>query len=127
MNIKFSVVIPVYGVENYLEKCVNSVLNQTYKNFELILVDDGSKDNCPAICDKFSQIDDRVRVIHKQNEGVVIARQQGVNISTGDYIILIDGDDYVDINYLQEFFNVINNFILILFWNKSIVVKMCRI
>ena len=78
---KFSVIVPIYNVEKYLKQCVDSILNQTYKDFELILVDDGSPDNCPAICDEYAQTDSRVKVIHKQNGGLVSARKAGSEIA----------------------------------------------
>ena len=96
-----SVIIPVYKVEAYLEKCVNSVRNQTYKNIEIILVDDGSPDNCPEICDRFAKEDDRITVIHKQNGGQGSARNMGLDIAKGSYIAFIDSDDYVDENMYE--------------------------
>lgn len=97
--IKISVIIPVYNVEKYLNKCVESVINQNYKNLEIILVDDGSPDNCPAICDELALKDDRVKVIHKVNGGVSSARNAGIDNATGDYITFIDSDDYIDNNF----------------------------
>ena len=93
---KVSVIVPVYKVEKYLAKCVKSIINQTYKNIEIILVDDGSPDCCPKICDCFANQDIRVKVIHKANGGLSSARNAGVNIATGDYLMFIDGDDYID-------------------------------
>ena len=98
---KYSIIVPIYKIEEYLEKCIASVLNQTYKNFELILVDDGSPDKCPMICDYYSEIDKRVKVIHKSNEGLVSARQAGCEVATGDYVINVDGDDWIEDNYLE--------------------------
>ena len=91
---KFSVIVPVYNVEKYLPECVNSILNQNYEDFELILVDDGSPDNCPAICDEYTKSDSRVKVVHKENGGLSDARNAGVDAATGDYILFIDSDDY---------------------------------
>lgn len=91
-----SVIVPVYRAEKYLERCVKSILNQTYKNLEVILVDGGSPDNCPALCDKFAEADRRVKVIHKQNGGVAEARNSGLDAVTGDYITFVDSDDYID-------------------------------
>lgn len=100
---KFSVIIPVYKVERYLRPCVESVLNQTYKDFELILVDDGSPDACPAICDEYAQKDSRVKVIHQKNMGQSGARNSGLDIASGDYICFIDSDDYLaDKNVFQK-------------------------
>jgi len=97
----FSVIVPIYKVEKYLHKCVDSILNQTFKDFELILVDDGSTDNCPKICDEYAQKDNRVKVIHKKNGGLVSARNAGVLAATGEYICYVDGDDWVSEKLLQ--------------------------
>lgn len=91
---KISVIIPIYKVEDYLCQCIDSVLEQTYKELEVILVDDGSPDGCPAICDDYVQKDSRVRVVHKQNGGLSEARNVGINLATGDYIVFLDSDDY---------------------------------
>lgn len=94
--VKISVVIPIYKVEKYLRECVDSVLNQSYTNIEVILVDDGSPDGCPAICDEYAKADSRVMVIHKPNGGLSDARNRGVKSATGDYILFIDSDDFWD-------------------------------
>jgi glycosyltransferase involved in cell wall biosynthesis len=94
-NYKISVIIPIYKVEKYLNECIDSVISQTYKNLEIILVDDGSPDNCGKICDEYAQKDNRIKVIHKPNGGLVSAWKAGVEISTGEYIGFVDGDDYV--------------------------------
>ena len=91
-----SVIVPVYKVEEYLDRCVNSIVNQTYKNLEIILVDDGSPDNCPEMCDEWAKKDQRLKVIHKQNGGVTSARLCGIENATGDYIGFCDGDDLVE-------------------------------
>ena len=96
-----SVIVPVYKVEQYLDECVQSIINQTYNNLEIILVDDGSPDLCPAICDKYVEIDHRVVVIHKQNEGVCSARNAALSIAKGDYIGFVDGDDYLAPDYAE--------------------------
>lgn len=93
---KVSVIIPVYKVESYLNRCVSSVLNQTLQDIEIILVDDGSPDNCPKMCDEFALKDSRVKVVHKKNEGLGYARNSGLEIATGDYIGFVDSDDFVD-------------------------------
>lgn len=98
---QFSVIIPVYNVSQYLDKCVRSVLSQTFTDFEVILVDDGSTDDSPAMCDAFAQQDDRVRVIHKPNGGLVSARNSGIMSAKGDYICYVDGDDWAKDNMLQ--------------------------
>ncbi|MBR5202241.1 MAG: glycosyltransferase family 2 protein [Clostridia bacterium] len=98
---KISIIIPIYKVEKYLDACVNSVLNQTYKNLEIILVDDGSPDSCPVICDKYKAIDSRIVVVHKKNGGLSDARNTGINVATGDYLAFLDGDDTID-TYAME-------------------------
>lgn len=92
---KISVIVPIYKVENYLDRCVQSILNQTYQNLEIILVDDGSPDRCPAMCDAYAQKDSRVKVIHKQNGGLSDARNAGIDIADGDYLGFVDSDDYI--------------------------------
>lgn len=89
-----SIIVPVYKVEQYIHICVDSVLNQTYSNWELILVDDGSPDNCPQICDEYAATDKRIRVIHKENGGLSDARNFGIKVATGDYLLFLDSDDY---------------------------------
>lgn len=102
-----SVVIPIYNVEQYILRCVDSVLNQTYQNLEIILVDDGSPDNCPKICDEYAVKDNRVRVIHKQNGGLSSARNAGIDVAEGEYITFIDSDDYVTPDYVETLYNAI--------------------
>ena len=102
-----SVVIPVYRVEKYLEQCVKSVQNQTYKNLEIILVDDGSDDSCPQICDKFAAKDNRIRVIHKENGGLADARNIGTKKATGQYIIYVDSDDWIHEKLLSISYEVL--------------------
>ena len=91
-----SVIVPVYKVEQYLDKCISSIVNQTYDNLEIILVDDGSPDNCPKICDNWAEKDQRIKVVHKQNGGLSSARNEGIVVATGKYISFIDSDDYID-------------------------------
>ena len=91
-----SVIVPVYCCEKYLAKCVDSICNQTYKDLEIILVDDGSLDNSSEICDELSNNDSRIKVIHKENGGVSSARNAGLDIATGDYITFVDSDDYIE-------------------------------
>lgn len=93
MNPKLSVIIPIYKVENYLERCVKSVLNQDYRDLEVILVDDGSPDRCPQICDDLARKDDRIIVIHKTNGGLSAARNSGIEIAKGEYLVFLDSDD----------------------------------
>ena len=96
-----SIIIPAYNVEKYIEKCVESVLNQTFADFELILVDDGATDNTPLICDRLGLLDERVLVSHKNNGGLSDARNFGLRLATGDFVTFIDSDDYVATNYLE--------------------------
>lgn len=91
----FSVIIPVYMVEEYLEECVNSVLCQDFSDFEIILIEDGSPDNCDKLCDELARRDSRIKVIHKENEGVSLARKDGVSAALGEYIVCVDSDDYL--------------------------------
>ncbi|MDD2494242.1 MAG: glycosyltransferase family 2 protein [Tissierellia bacterium] len=98
-----SVIVAIYNTENDLERCINSVLKQTYYNFELLLIDDGSTDRSGEICDKFIHIDKRIRVFHKENGGASSARNLGIDVSKGSYICFIDSDDYVEENYLAVF------------------------
>lgn len=91
-----SIIVPVYKVEPYLDRCVGSIVNQTYKNLEIILVDDGSPDNCPAMCDAWAETDARIRVIHKENGGLSDARNAGLAAATGAYIGFVDSDDWID-------------------------------
>lgn len=107
---KISVIIPIYRVEEFLSACVDRVLNQTYQNIEVILVDDGSPDNCPLICDNYALHDSRVKVIHKKNSGLSDARNAGIEMITGDYVIFIDSDDYWNSeNVLKELMEVASN------------------
>ncbi len=96
MNELVSIIVPVYNVERYLARCVDSLVGQTYKNIDIILVDDGSRDSSGAICDSFAEKDDRVVVIHKENEGVGLARNTALGIARGKYVMFVDSDDYLD-------------------------------
>lgn len=102
---KISVIVPVYKTEKYLDKCVESIVNQTYKNLEIILVDDGSPDDCPQFCDAWVKKDNRIKVIHKQNGGLADARNAGLSIAQGDYIGFIDSDDYIDLDMYECLIN----------------------
>lgn len=94
--LKLSVIVPVYKAEKYLKRCLDSILGQTYRNIEVILVDDGSPDNCPQICEQYQKADKRVQVIHQPNAGVAVARNSGMEIATGDYLTFVDSDDYLE-------------------------------
>lgn len=106
-NIKVSIIVPVYNVEKYLEECIKSIISQTHSNLEIILVNDGSTDNSGRILDEFSTIDDRIKVIHKKNEGVSIARNTGIDCATGEYICFSDADDYLKEDYVEYLLNLI--------------------
>ena len=106
----FSIVVPIYNIEKYLPKCIESILSQTFKDFEMILVDDGASDSCPEICDKYAGMDNRIQVLHKKNGGLVSARQEGAKISRGEYIVCVDGDDWISPYYLEKFANSIKNY-----------------
>ncbi len=99
---KLSIVVPVYNVEKYLVRCLDSLLGQTYKNIEIILVDDGSTDSSSLICDKYKEQDNRISVIHKENGGLSDARNVGLRNSTGDYVIFVDSDDYIEIDSCEK-------------------------
>lgn len=100
-NIKVSVIVPVYNVEKYLSRCIESIINQTIKDIEIILVDDGSPDQSPQICDEYALKDGRIRVIHKKNGGLASARNAGMKIARGDYIFFVDSDDWLELDGLQ--------------------------
>lgn len=110
MGDKISVILPVYNVEEYLEKSVNSVLNQTYKNMEIILVDDGSTDSSAELCDEFQKKDSRIKVIHKENGGLSDARNAGTKLASGKYITYIDSDDIVALEYIEYLYTLIKKY-----------------
>lgn len=99
--IKLSIIVPIYGVEQYLRKCVDSMLAQDIVNYEIILVDDGSPDNCPQICDEYAAAHKNVRVVHRKNGGLSAARNSGIEVSRGEYIMFVDSDDYIEQNVLK--------------------------
>lgn len=111
-KIIISIIVPVYNVEMYLEKCIESILGQTFENFELILVDDGSSDNSAIICDEYSKKDKRIKVIHKENGGLSSARNIGLDLAKGEYIGFVDSDDFISPNMFNELYNMIikNNY-----------------
>ena len=104
-----SVIIPVYKVEEYLTRCVDSVINQTYKNLEIILVDDGSPDNCGIICDEYAQKDSRIKVIHKENGGLSSARNVGVDVAKGTYIAFVDSDDFIHEEFIEKLYEILKS------------------
>ncbi len=99
---QISVIIPVYNAGLYLDRCVNSVISQTFPDWELILVDDGSKDESGKICDEFAQKDDRIRVIHQENAGAGAARNNGITMAKGEYVVFVDADDYIEPHYFDQ-------------------------
>lgn len=99
---KITVIIPVYKVEPYLRQCLDSVINQTYRNLEIIIIDDGSPDNCGIICDEYANMDSRIQVIHKKNEGLCAARNDGIKRATGEWITFVDSDDWCELDYYSE-------------------------
>ena len=103
MNYKLSIIVPIYGVEQYLRKCVDSLLNQDIPSseYEIILVDDGSPDNCPQICDSYAAEHDNIRVVHRENGGLSAARNSGIEVAQGEYVMFVDSDDYVERNVLK--------------------------
>lgn len=107
MDVKVSIIVPVYNVEKQLDRCVESLLNQTYKDIEIVLVDDGSPDNCPRMCDKYAQADSRVIVIHKENGGLPDARNVGLAVATGKYILFVDSDDWIEKETVEKLTAVI--------------------
>lgn len=105
MQPKLTVIIPVYKVEKYLKKCLDSVVNQTFRDIEIIIIDDGSPDNCGKICDQYAKGDSRIDVVHKNNGGLCAARNDGIERATGEWITFVDSDDWLDLNYYEDMFN----------------------
>lgn len=105
-EIKVSIIVPIYNVELFLGKCIEFIINQSYSNLEIILVDDGSPDNSGKIADEYAKTDERIKVIHKKNEGVSAARNSGLDIATGEYICFADGDDYLMEDYVEYLLNL---------------------
>lgn len=103
-----SVIVPIYKVEQYLDECVQSIINQTYKNLEIILVDDGSPDRCPEMCDEYARQDSRIKLIHKKNEGISVARNVGIKVSTGEWLFFIDSDDKISHNCIETLYQQVN-------------------
>lgn len=109
MKPKISVIIPVYKVKQYLEQCVESVINQTYRQLEILLIDDGSPDECPAMCDDYAQRDERVVVVHKENGGLASARNEGLDHATGEYISFVDSDDWIELDMYEKMIQMIRD------------------
>ena len=105
-----SVIVPCYNVEQYLPKCIDSILNQTYKNLEVWLVDDGSPDKCGAICDKYAKKDTRIKVIHKKNGGLADARNVALDVKAGEYVVCVDSDDYISPTHIEGLYNLIEKY-----------------
>ncbi|MGN0620891.1 MAG: glycosyltransferase family 2 protein [Porcipelethomonas sp.] len=102
-----SIIVPVYNVEKYLDRCIKSILRQSFKDFELIIVDDGSSDNCPEMCDEWAEKDDRIRVIHQKNQGLSAARNSGIKIAQGRYLSFIDSDDWIADTMIQDLYDLL--------------------
>jgi glycosyltransferase involved in cell wall biosynthesis len=119
INVEISVVVPVYNIESYLSDCIDSLINQTFKNIEIILVDDGSPDHCGKICDDYALRDERIKVIHKENGGPVSARNTGYEASTGNWVMYLDGDDWLDTDICEILANCVTEYegIDVVFWN----------
>ena len=106
---KVSIIVPVYNVMDYLNRCIDSLINQTLSDIEIILVDDGSTDNSPQMCDNWSKLDQRIKVVHKKNAGLGFARNTGLGMSSGEYVAFVDSDDYVDYNAFEILYNTAKN------------------
>jgi glycosyltransferase involved in cell wall biosynthesis len=104
-----SIIVPIYKVEKFIKQCVDSIIKQTYKDIEIILVDDGSPDGCSAICDEYAMIDSRIKVVHKQNGGLISARKAGLKASTGQYVCFVDGDDWIEPDMYENIASAINS------------------
>lgn len=102
---KISIIVPCFKVEKYLERCLDSLRNQMLQEVEIILVDDGSPDRVPQICDEYARRDSRIKVVHKENEGLGYARNSGLNIASGDYVAFVDSDDFVELNMYQTLYD----------------------
>lgn len=119
MKAKISVIVPVYNVEEYLPKCIESIRNQTHKNIEIILVNDGSTDRCGNICNEYAALDHRIKVIHQKNEGLAGARNTGIEAATGEYLAFVDSDDWID----ADMYEVLHNLII----ENEADIAMCRV
>lgn len=104
--VKVSIIVPIYNVEKYLDRCMSSLLNQTLKDIEIIMVDDESPDNCPQMCDDYAKKDRRIKVVHKKNGGLGFARNSGLEIATGEYVAFVDSDDFVDVEMYEKLYSI---------------------
>ena len=100
--LKYSVIVPVYNTEKYLDRCISSIVSQSFEDYELILVDDGSQDWCPGICDNWARKNEHITVIHQENGGLPVARNSGLDVAIGDYVLFVDSDDYVTEDYFEK-------------------------
>ena len=114
MSDLISVIVPVYNVEKYLPRCVNSLINQTYENIEIILINDGSPDNCPQICENYARNFKNIKLIHQENLGLSAARNAGIDIATGEFLTFVDSDDYIHKNFLDILKNHIDENLVLL-------------
>lgn len=120
MKEKISIIVPIYNVEKYLDKCIRSIINQSYKNIEIILINDGSTDKSGEICDYYSTIDKRIKIIHKKNEGVSVARNLGISLSKGKYIGFVDSDDWISEFMYEKMYEYMEN-------NQLVMCRYCRV
>ena len=105
-----SIILPIYNIEAYLDRCMDAVLNQTYDNLEVLMIDDGSPDSCPAMCDAYALKDPRVKALHKENGGLSDARNYGIAHSTGEYIACVDPDDFIELDYIEYLYGLIEKY-----------------
>lgn len=103
---KISVIVPIYNVEDYLKRCLDSIINQTYKNLEILLIDDGSTDSSPVICDNYALIDNRIKVFHNENKGAAEARNFAIKKASGHYLFFVDGDDFIELDTIEKMFKL---------------------
>ena len=116
---KISVIIPIYKVEPYLRQCLDSIIHQSYRNLEILLIDDGSPDGCGRICDEYATRDSRISVIHKQNQGLCAARNDGIQMATGDWIAFVDSDDWCELDYYQHFADALESQKVDIFFSRG--------
>ena len=119
-NYKVSIIVPIYNVEKYLKRCLDSIINQTYSNLEILLIDDGSADCSGSICDNYQKKDQRIQVVHKKNEGQGMARNAGLNRATGDYVLFVDSDDAIELDMIETMLNGIDDSIDLVCCNLKI-------